>query len=88
MNMVSKNNHRRTYDTWYDMMRRCYQEHRVNYKRYGGKGIKVCDRWHSFNLFKEDMGYKPPNTALGRKDHNKNYCKENCMWTKKKGRGK
>ena len=80
--------HRRTYDTWYDMMRRCYHEHRPQYPNWGGKGIKVCERWHTFKLFILDMGEKPYGTSLGRKNHNKDYCKENCKWTKKKGRGK
>lgn len=67
----------------YDAMKtRCLNTNYVHYDYYGGRGIKVCDRWlESFENFFEDMS--PTYTKgleLDRKDTNGNYCKENCRW--------
>jgi len=64
------------------MKRRCYSEKCSQYHKYGGRGIKVCDRWlESFENFYEDMkeGYSDILT-LERNDVNGHYCKENCTW--------
>lgn len=70
-----------TYRSWKDMRRRCYNKNRDDYKHYGGRGIKVCDRWrYSFENFLTDMGIKPTGLTLERKNVNKGYSKENCKW--------
>lgn len=70
------------YNTWSTMKRRCYNKEDNGYKYYGGRGIKVCDRWlESFDDFIEDMGPKPFKGAqLDRIDANKNYEPTNCRW--------
>ena len=77
------------YKKWIMMKRRCYDKKCQAYKHYGGRGIKVCDRWLKFENFRDDMyqsylehakkfGHK--NTTIERKNNNGNYCKENCRW--------
>ena len=46
------------YQMWKNMMRRCYNLNLSNYKNYGGRGIKVCKRWHKFENFLSDE-YEP-----------------------------
>ena len=72
-----------TYVSWQEMKRRCTQPHRHNYANYGGRGIKVCDRWlKSFTAFFEDMGRRPSRWyTLDRKDPNGNYEPSNCKWS-------
>ena len=70
-----------TYNSWLAMKQRCYYSKHEYFSLYGGRGIKVCDRWiNSFENFLEDMGEKPENLTLDRKDVNGDYCKENCRW--------
>ena len=42
-----------SYSTWYDMLRRCYNEKADNYRWYGGSGITVCEEWHNYSNFKK-----------------------------------
>lgn len=49
-----KNRHK-LYNTWKSMMNRCYNPKHVKYKYYGGKSVTVCDRWHDFQNFVEDI---------------------------------
>lgn len=67
---------------WCAMRERCYDENNQAYHNYGGRGIKVCDRWlESFNNFLEDMGERPSDKySIDRRDNDGNYCKENCYW--------
>ena len=67
------------YSTWCGMRQRCYYKKSNHYYRYGGRGIKVCDRWlESFDNFLEDIGKIPKGYSLERIDNNGNYCPDNC----------
>jgi hypothetical protein len=68
------------------MLERCSNPTYKNYKHYGGRGIKVCDRWlNSFENFISDMGMKPsPELSIERMDNNGNYEPTNCKWATKK----
>jgi hypothetical protein len=69
---------------WQNMIRRCYEPNKKDYKNYGGRGIGVCSRWlESFENFYVDMGDCPEGMTLDRKNNDGNYCKENCRWATK-----
>lgn len=71
---------RLTYQSWSSMMGRCYRKNNNRYYCYGGRGIKVCRRWHKFENFYKDMGKKIPGLQLDRIDNNGDYKKSNCRW--------
>lgn len=75
------------YRAWKAMKKRCYNKSYVYYNEYGGRGIKVCDRWlNSFENFLEDMGKRPSNKhSLDRYPNvNGDYEPENCRWATQK----
>ena len=64
------------------MLNRCYNfEDKKDFPLYGGRGISVCDRWHTFENFLQDMGERPAGTTLNRKDPNGHYTPDNCCWS-------
>lgn len=69
--------------SWQAMRQRCNDPKRGNYKYYGGRGIKVCERWASFKNFYEDMGDRPEGHSLERRDPNGDYEPANCCWLPK-----
>lgn len=66
---------------WWGVIQRCYYPNSISYPRYGAKGIRVCDRWLTFENFYADMGEPPtPDAQLDRLDPKGDYCPENCQW--------
>lgn len=74
----------RVYRCWANMISRCSNPNLKNYNYYGGRGISVCERWHDFINFFNDMGHPPEKMSLERVDVNGNYELENCIWADSK----
>lgn len=71
----------KTYKSWCDIVQRCTNPNNVAYHNYGGRGIKICDRWrNSFENFLKDMGKTSFGLQIERINNNKGYCKSNCYW--------
>lgn len=71
----------REYNIWAKMRQRCGNPNAANYNNYGGRGIRVCERWEKFANFWEDLGPAPSlQHTLNRKNNEGMYCPENCEW--------
>ena len=73
------------YASWHGMKSRCLNPNATGYKRYGGRGIKICQQWlDSFERFLADMGTRPSSAhTLDRDDTNRDYTPANCRWSSK-----
>jgi len=70
--------------SWMALRNRCNNPNNGAYSYYGGRGIKVCTEWDSFETFLKDMGNKPSTKhSIDRIDNNKGYTKANCRWATK-----
>jgi hypothetical protein len=69
-----------TFNSWKAMMARCNDTSHPGYLDYGGRGISVCEGWLSYDGFRADMGDRPENTTLNRKNNDGPYDQSNCNW--------
>ncbi|KKM98525.1 hypothetical protein LCGC14_1157150 [marine sediment metagenome] len=72
------------YGIWNSMKQRCLNINDSAYKYYGGRGINVCERWMKFENFIKDMGERPEDLTLERKNNNGDYTPRNCKWATRK----
>lgn len=68
------------YSTWTMLRQRCLNRRNRDYKRYGGRGIRIAKRWDSFEAFMEDMGPRPRGYVLVRRHPDANFTPSTCSW--------
>lgn len=83
--MAKRQEARREHRIWCSIRQRCNNKNNRAWPAYGGRGIKVCDRWmESFENFYADMGTCPKGYSIERKDNDGNYSPDNCVWASAK----
>jgi hypothetical protein len=81
---TKRKKHFHIYNIWTHIRDRCLNPKSKSYKDYGGRGIKICDRWSSFENFIEDIGDRPIGYQLDRINNDGNYEPANCKWSSSK----
>lgn len=66
------------------MRRRCLNPKHPKFHHYGGRGIRVCERWNTFANFLADMGEKPAGMSIDRINNDGDYEPSNCCWATQK----
>jgi len=92
-NKIEKILEKRLYNIWNCMKQRCNSPNGVGYQDYGGRGIKICEKWNDYQGFYEDMSeeyfehcleYGTHDTSIDRINNDGNYEPLNCRWATRK----
>lgn len=79
---------KRIYRVWSAMVQRCCNPNNAAYRNYGAKGVRVCDRWRSFDAFIADMGTPEVGMSIERIDSRGSYEPSNCTWIPRRDQSK